>query len=598
MKNPQIIILSIVLVALLAACAPPPAPENAPDLAAARRACAGLPDPEREQCIVDRAAQALNPEVCRLLSIAVDDMCLQVVFEAAADPAICDRLYLEGIRPTCRAYYADPQRLPRLLTPTPMPATAGLGTVAYVQGGDIWLKRLPDDEPQRVTDDGVDGEPLWSPSGRWLAFRKLDSQLWLYSLETGAARVVDQAAPVNDFHWSPAADTIAYVVGSGVLHLRMMAAGSSESTVLTPPSPSASPGWFAWSPDGNWLAYVWTGPDADDEYRQEIRLQAAAGGDPVTLFSGGNPVTEPTLGLAGWLPSGKGLLIWFGSRLVDSFLPEAVDLLVLPVDRGWPFAGELTPHAPDASWWHIGDLSPAPVGSAWGTKDALAVVVGDGPTWTGKRLQVAGTPVTPPDQVAIQPAWSPDGKELAYSAMPDPGAVTLDQAGQAVRGRHIWVASTSGDAWSVGRYLTDNPSYRDEHPRWSADGSYLLFARLDEANRVSLWLIPARGGQPLLVVEDVDLVGPSDEFKVQIEWEKNYDWFMIGSGSVVVARQPASGLHDGQPSPGSPAPDKVLPLQTTGNSSPCFLPLSWQPKSPVINPSKKPATLSSGCTHR
>ena len=58
--------------------------------------------------MVDRATQALNPDICSLLGIAVDDMCLQAVYEAADDPAICERLYLEGIRPTCRAYYADP----------------------------------------------------------------------------------------------------------------------------------------------------------------------------------------------------------------------------------------------------------------------------------------------------------------------------------------------------------------------------------------------------------------------------------------------------------------------------------------------------------
>jgi hypothetical protein len=62
---------------------------------------------------------ASNPESCHLLGIAVDDMCLPAVCDAAGDPAICDRLYPEGIRPTCRAYYADPERAPRLLTPTP-----------------------------------------------------------------------------------------------------------------------------------------------------------------------------------------------------------------------------------------------------------------------------------------------------------------------------------------------------------------------------------------------------------------------------------------------------------------------------------------------
>ena len=471
-----------------------------------------------------RSGRAVSePEICRLLNIYIDDWCLQVVYEAADDPAICDRLYLAGIRPTCRAYYADPQRVPRVLTPTPLPATLDLGTVAYGQNGDIWLKRLPDGVPQRITDDGVNSEPLWSPSGQWLAFRKLDSQLWLYSLATGTAHVVDQGAPVNSFHWSPTADTLAYVVGSGVLHVRTLAAGSGEATVLTPPSPTASPGELAWSPDGGTLAYVWTGSDADGEYRQEIRLQPAAGGDPVTLFSGGNPAVEPTLGLAGWLPSGSGLLIWRGAWLVDSYLPEAVDLSVLPVDQGQPFAGEPPLYVRDASWWFMPDLAPAPVGSGWGEMDAVAVVVGDGPTWTDKRIEIAGSPVTPAGQVAIQPAWSPDGAALAYSGMPDPGGVMLEEAGQAVRDRHIWVASTRGDP--ARRQLTENPGARDEHPQWSADGGYLLFARLDEADRASLWIVPAGGGQPRLVVEGVDLGGPTDEFKVQIDWAKSYSWF-------------------------------------------------------------------------
>jgi hypothetical protein len=51
--------------------------------------------------------ETLNPNVCRLAGIWVDDMRLQAVYEAAGDPAICDQLYLEGVRPTCRAYYAQ-----------------------------------------------------------------------------------------------------------------------------------------------------------------------------------------------------------------------------------------------------------------------------------------------------------------------------------------------------------------------------------------------------------------------------------------------------------------------------------------------------------
>jgi hypothetical protein len=34
-------------------------------------------------------------------------MCLQVVYEAAEDPTICDRIYLQGVVPNCLEYYAQ-----------------------------------------------------------------------------------------------------------------------------------------------------------------------------------------------------------------------------------------------------------------------------------------------------------------------------------------------------------------------------------------------------------------------------------------------------------------------------------------------------------
>ncbi len=79
---------------------------------AAQEACGGIPKADRFACIEQQAVASLDSEVCRLLGIAVDDACLQSVYEAANDPAICDRLYLPGIVPTCKAYYATPNRAP------------------------------------------------------------------------------------------------------------------------------------------------------------------------------------------------------------------------------------------------------------------------------------------------------------------------------------------------------------------------------------------------------------------------------------------------------------------------------------------------------
>lgn len=96
------------LALLLGACyARPPLQRNDPDVQAAQAACRNVPKAQRNLCIEQQAVAALNPDVCRLLGIAVDDACLQWVYQAADDPVICDRLYLPGAVPNCKDYYAS-----------------------------------------------------------------------------------------------------------------------------------------------------------------------------------------------------------------------------------------------------------------------------------------------------------------------------------------------------------------------------------------------------------------------------------------------------------------------------------------------------------
>ena len=57
-------------------------------------------------------------------------------------------------------------------TPTPKPQ---LGKLAFVRGGDVWVKELPDGEAMRLTRDGRNSEPRWSGStnGDYILFARL-----------------------------------------------------------------------------------------------------------------------------------------------------------------------------------------------------------------------------------------------------------------------------------------------------------------------------------------------------------------------------------------------------------------------------------------
>lgn len=514
------------LALLAAGCSTRPPLQTAnPQMQAARQACRDVPDAGRYTCIEQQAIAALDPDVCRLLGIAIDDMCLQAVYEAADDPAICDRLYLPGIVPTCKAYYADPDHVPLLLTPTPLAADARLGWLAYMLDGDIWIKDLLDGQPQRITDDGVNEAPRWSPSGRWLAFRKLESQLWLYSLETQQAWAVDQGAPVYQFDWSPVADRLAYSVGSGIMHLSLLTAfpdGSTETTVLVPPQVAhAALGLFAWSPDGDRLVVDWSTTGDGVALQAELRVIPLDGGDAVTVATR-DMMTEGSITLGGWAPQGERILYAPGLRPIDSFMPDKAPLLSVAAD-GSEFAAEPRQVSQTASVLYLDELAPAPAGSGRWEQDATAVVASYGPSPANQRIEVLGAPWTPPDQMAIQPAWSPDGKVLAYSGMPAEGEPTVEELINALDQRRIWLLpGLAGD--EAPRALTSDPEYRDEWPQWSADGQHILFARMDVAGAASLWLVDAQGGRPRQVVEKITLGSDEDRASSRIEWERSVDW--------------------------------------------------------------------------
>lgn len=97
----------LALLVLLTGCIPQPWKQN-PDVQVAKQDCTGLPQGEHYACIERHAVTSLNPQVCRLASMSVDDACLQAVYQAADDPAICERLYRPGVAKTCRAYYQRP----------------------------------------------------------------------------------------------------------------------------------------------------------------------------------------------------------------------------------------------------------------------------------------------------------------------------------------------------------------------------------------------------------------------------------------------------------------------------------------------------------
>jgi Tol biopolymer transport system component len=230
--------------------------------------------------------------------------------------------------------------------------------------------------------------------------------------------------------------------------------------------------------------------------------------------------------LAGWSPDGRNVLVWPDPESSASLAADGMPLVAVPVDGG-PLT-QLTEA-----------MLPRPDFLAWSPDgQRLALVGGAGrTTWERKALVVATLAggqqrVSDGDRVDLFPAWSPDGQWLAVaSAAAAPGVGGGDEAARALDQRRIWLMRPDG---TDRRPLLEQSPARDERPRWSADGSRLLWVRVPQHGQPQVWLARVdRAEPPQLVADGLGLgtAAPAmgaDEwfgFYGYVEWAALYDWW-------------------------------------------------------------------------
>jgi len=478
-----------------------------------------------------------------------------------------------------------------LAVPTSTP-TPSLGKLAYVQGGDIWVKALPDGEPQRLTTDGRNSTPRWSPSGRWIVFRKGEyGQVWVMRADGSDARSL-QTSPNAAFAWSPVADRLAYADGDRLKVINAdgtdpatLVAGPSVMPPTPPPLKENTVGRIAWSADGAWIAYEWYEKEPKGPLAYQGLWRVSSDGEQLAeLYVSGAPEKGEAI-LADWSLDGQHIIFWQGDILSASMLADGVALYGLPAG-----GGESTKLA-DTVLVHDDFVALAPQG------DRLAVTAGGyRATWTNKRVAVVRAGYgelawfTDESVTAFSPAWSPDGVHLAYVAMPDEGdLVGGDDARLGMMERRIWVTNAQGEPQP--QQLTDDPAYRDERPLWSADGSYLLFARMDAEGQASLWLILVEGGDPRRVVSELTpLPGPAPGwfgYYGYVDWDQLFDWWRGPVRAPEVVTAPTPGPPPTARPPASPTLTPPLPTPTIGPS--VSLTLTPPPPTPTPRPPVPPA---------
>ena len=404
-----------------------------------------------------------------------------------------------------------PLDLPVCAPENPAPVSQDLpGKLAFLQNGDIWVKILPDGEPLRLTTDGANLKPRWSPSGEWLAFRKGRGSVWVARADGSEIHPLEEERVVDDFAWSPVEDRLAYITEHG--ELRQVNADGSGFINLGSWGDAERVIQLQWSPDGVWIAIVQL-PSLPGTPMRVLKVQGVIPEDVINIY----PLYQEPATLAGWTQDGSALLIWESNvNLSASLMADGASLSMLFAN------GEETQPLGISTLAYEDFVRPGPL------ERQFAVVVGNGrQTWANKSLLAfqnsEGMSLTPPEWAVSSPAWSQDGGFLAFVSMPaaDPG-LGGEPLRQALMKRHLQMYDFRKKQICQ---LTFDDNYRDEYPLWATRGDTVLFARIDNENHAALWATPLIGGEPWLVVGGLGLPFGWFGYYGHIEWNLVFDWW-------------------------------------------------------------------------
>lgn len=340
-------------------------------------------------------------------------------------------------------------------------------TIAIDLLGVLWLMPARGGTAKRLTTDLYDvALPAWSPDSATLAFqsyREGSFDLWTIRADgTGLRRLTSGPYDHREPVFSPDGSKLAYssdVSGSYGVHVLDLATG--KTTLLTDtPEDEYEP---AWTPDGTRLAFVTAGTRidvltvADGSRTTAVKVDSGALHSPMWTPDGHDLVYSRFTGQPPVSAVGSAELVYAGKAL---FTGEDV----FPFRVSWLGADEFLYTADGAV-----RRRRLNGGAATDVPFTAAVDVRHGPLAARRR---DFTSTTPKPVVGIgSPVLSPDGRQVAFRALNDIQLLTIGQRPRALTGDQWWKSD----------------------PAWSPDGSELAYS-CDRGGTIDLWIRDLNSG--------------------------------------------------------------------------------------------------------
>jgi serine/threonine-protein kinase len=190
-------------------------------------------------------------------------------------------------------------------------------------GADIWISDLGEHTTERLTREGYNNRPEWSPDGSRVMYtssRAPGNALWWQPADgSGSATLVQQDSnPIREGVFTPDGKSIVYRLDSPDnnrdIYLVSLTGQRTRVPILTNINDDKEP---RVSPDSKWLAYV-----SNESGREEVyvrALQGAGGRVPVSVGGGGEPL---------WSRDGRRLFYRTGARLMTATIATTPTLTV------------------------------------------------------------------------------------------------------------------------------------------------------------------------------------------------------------------------------------------------------------------------------